>query len=197
MTDPFNEADRLPDHLVAARPSLRDMWQADAVTGRRPSPPRPGMQAVTIRPPPTGWSPAEIATTIAWSLQSHADELRRRGRPVPHWLPAMAGVFTAWATGGATSSLDLTPRPEPRLLTYAEVGHLLAVSPRTVQRLVEDGDLVAVKVRGLARVRAEDVDNYLNRLIAVPKDDRSCQDTTIPAAAVQTGHGEVHDDHAA
>lgn len=141
-----------------------------------------------------GWSASEIATTLAWSLQSHADELQRRGRPVPDWLPAMAGLFTTWATGGAAASLDLITRPQPRLLTYGEVGHLLGVSARTVQRLVEDGDLSAVRVRGLARVRVEDVDAYLDRLIAVPADDRSCQTATISAAAGEGVHGDIDDD---
>ena len=48
--------------------------------------------------------------------------------------------------------------------TIDEVAQLLKVSPATVRRLIDDGQLKAIKVRGQVRIRKEDLDDYLKRL---------------------------------
>lgn len=50
---------------------------------------------------------------------------------------------------------------QDRAMTYQEVAQRLAVSPRSVDRLVAAGELPVVEIAGTARVRASDVDAYL------------------------------------
>ncbi len=49
------------------------------------------------------------------------------------------------------------------MLTLEEVAYRLSVSVQTVRRLIQDGDLKAVKVRNQWRVRQEDLDNYIRK----------------------------------
>lgn len=50
-----------------------------------------------------------------------------------------------------------------RFFTVAEVASQLRVSNMTVYRLINAGDLPAVRVGKSYRIRPEDVDNYLQR----------------------------------
>lgn len=50
--------------------------------------------------------------------------------------------------------------------TYKDVEKFLKISGRSVSRLVETGDLIAIKVGGLNRVRAVDLDAYLERQVS-------------------------------
>ena len=58
----------------------------------------------------------------------------------------------------------LTGWRERLLLDYKEVALLLDVSLRTVYRLVDMGELQAVKVRGSVRLTVSDVVAYFERL---------------------------------
>jgi len=49
------------------------------------------------------------------------------------------------------------------LLTLDDVAHILQVSVVTVRRLIKDGELRAIKVRGQVRVKQADLDDYLRR----------------------------------
>ena len=46
------------------------------------------------------------------------------------------------------------------LLTIAETGKLLHVSPRTVQRLIAAREIKVVKVRGATRITPDEVTRY-------------------------------------
>jgi excisionase family DNA binding protein len=50
---------------------------------------------------------------------------------------------------------------EPRFYTVEEVAQLLRVSARTVYRLVERGELRALRVGDLYRISQENLDSYL------------------------------------
>jgi len=50
------------------------------------------------------------------------------------------------------------------LLTIPEVAYRLSLSPRTVYRLIDSGDLESVKIRRNRRVRQPALERYLNRL---------------------------------
>lgn len=52
-------------------------------------------------------------------------------------------------------------RPRSRYVTVAEVAALLRVSNMTVYRLVQAGQLPAVRVGRSYRIREEDVDSYV------------------------------------
>ncbi|HYA45762.1 MAG TPA: helix-turn-helix domain-containing protein [Acidimicrobiales bacterium] len=52
-------------------------------------------------------------------------------------------------------------RPRSRYVTVAEVADQLRVSNMTVYRLVQSGQLPAVRVGRSYRIREEDVDRYL------------------------------------
>jgi len=47
------------------------------------------------------------------------------------------------------------------MLTIEDVAKILNVSPATVRRLIEDGELKAKKIRGQWRIKKEDLDAYL------------------------------------
>ena len=49
------------------------------------------------------------------------------------------------------------------MLTLEEVADNLRVSVQTVRRLIDDGELVGIKVRGQWRVRQKDLDDYIKR----------------------------------
>jgi excisionase family DNA binding protein len=49
----------------------------------------------------------------------------------------------------------------PAPITLAEAGQLLAVSPRTVQRLLQRGELAGLAIGGSRRVDRNSVDDYL------------------------------------
>lgn len=48
-----------------------------------------------------------------------------------------------------------------RLLTKQDAADTLAVSYRTIERLIEQRELKVVRVRGAVRIRPEDLDTYL------------------------------------
>lgn len=52
---------------------------------------------------------------------------------------------------------------EETLLTLEEVAKRLNVSVATVRRLINDGELRAVKIRFQLRVRPSDLEDYLSR----------------------------------
>jgi excisionase family DNA binding protein len=49
------------------------------------------------------------------------------------------------------------------LLTVKEVAEILRVSQPTILRLIEDGELRAIRVRNQWRIRRSDLDAYLQR----------------------------------
>jgi len=57
----------------------------------------------------------------------------------------------------------LARREPTRLLTLDHAAEYLDSSPRTVQRLLDDGELRKVHVKGALRVRADDLAAYIDR----------------------------------
>ena len=53
------------------------------------------------------------------------------------------------------------PNAKARFLTVAEVATLLRVSNMTVYRLIQGGELPAVRVGKSYRIREDDIDRYL------------------------------------
>jgi len=51
----------------------------------------------------------------------------------------------------------------PDLLTVKEVAEILRVSQPTVLRMIDDGELRAIRVRNQWRIRRSDLDDYLQR----------------------------------
>lgn len=64
----------------------------------------------------------------------------------------------------ATGSKDfiVTESPRPRYLTVAEVATDMRVSTMTVYRLIKSGELAAVRVGKSYRIRAADLDTFLD-----------------------------------
>ena len=50
----------------------------------------------------------------------------------------------------------------PKVLTISDVSEILKVSRSTVYRIIKEQDLKAIKVRKTIRVKAEDLEAYLN-----------------------------------
>lgn len=58
------------------------------------------------------------------------------------------------------------------MLTLKEVARYLHVVPLTVYRMIDRGDLPAVKVGRVWRFRKEDLQAYLNRSASRPRGER-------------------------
>jgi len=63
------------------------------------------------------------------------------------------------------SVLANTLQTRPRLLTLVQAAQVLAISKRTLERLIASGEFPhPLKIGRSSRVSAEDVDSYLQRL---------------------------------
>ena len=63
--------------------------------------------------------------------------------------------------GEGVIPLAQVPNAKARFLTVAEVATLLRVSNMTVYRLIQAGELGAVRVGKSYRIREDDIDKYL------------------------------------
>jgi len=62
---------------------------------------------------------------------------------------------------------------EDNLLTIREVAKYLHVVQLTVYRMIKRGDLPAVKVGRVWRIRRQDLEDYLKRSTSQPKEPKS------------------------
>jgi len=109
------------------------------------------------------------------ALRRHAAELRRDGRPVPSCV--VSAVTTVASLRHIATRLD--PNADAAdaggmaslLLAKRDAGRLLAVSERTVERLIAAGTLPAVRLSdGATRVRRTDLESYADGLPAVGRE---------------------------
>lgn len=49
------------------------------------------------------------------------------------------------------------------LLTIEDVSRILRVSIQTVRRMIDEGELKAIKIRGQWRIKREDLQDYIDR----------------------------------
>lgn len=58
----------------------------------------------------------------------------------------------------------MTQRDFPEILTLDQAAEYLQVVPRTIQRLIERGELKASKVGRIWRIRKQDIQDYLDNV---------------------------------
>lgn len=110
-----------------------------------------------------------VAGHVAVAISTHRDRLRTSGHYLPEpELTAVQDVFQRAATSCQdTTILDRldglrNASPMAKALTLQQVSQVLAVSTRTVERLIDDGLLLAVRIGSRSvRVRVVDLDRYL------------------------------------
>ena len=130
-------------------------------------------------------TPSAVLTHLALAITRYARQLRNEGLPVPPTLDELAAFLTMYvrtrhaATGvdgeyGAPEDVPVVPR---LLITKAEAAERLAVSVRTVERLITAGRLPLVHVEGAARLRVADLEAYVDALI--PETERSEREDEI------------------
>jgi len=118
-------------------------------------------------------TPSAVLTHLALAITRYARQLRNEGLPVPPTLDELAAFLTMYvrtrhaATGvageyGAPEDVPVMPR---LLITKAEAAERLAVSVRTVERLIAGGRLPLVHVEGAARLRVADLEAYVDALV--------------------------------
>ena len=107
------------------------------------------------------WTAAHAAAAI----RAHRGAMRRGGHPVPGALADLEQALTAAAKRGQSRTVPAVPdvsadaAPMNALtLTYDQAATLLGRSARTVRRMVDRGDLEAVRVGGRRMVRRADVE---------------------------------------
>ena len=59
-----------------------------------------------------------------------------------------------------------------QLIRPDQAASILSVSKRTIYRMVEDGDLPCIKVRGALRITAEGLEKYLHKRMQLSALDR-------------------------
>jgi excisionase family DNA binding protein len=107
---------------------------------------------------------------LAWAVQSHREFLRRREVPEPAEFTAIADMLLRLWKGQDGSMPDVAPlmadggAMTSLLLDLPAAAELIGVSLSTVKRLVAAGDLTAVKVGRLTRIRREDAEAYVATL---------------------------------
>ena len=118
-------------------------------------------------------TPSAVLTHLALAITRYTRQLRNDRLPVPPTLDELAAFLTMYvrtrhaATGvdgeyGAPEDVPVMPR---LLITKAEAAERLAVSVRTVERLIAGGRLPLVHVEGAARLRVADLEAYVDALI--------------------------------
>lgn len=103
---------------------------------------------------------------LARALSDHVRRCKVNGWPVPASIRQLEATFAASDGHGRPSDAVLAPPADsgPVALTYDEAAHLLAVSPRTVRRLVAADALPAISIGGSRRITREAVTEYLEGL---------------------------------
>jgi excisionase family DNA binding protein len=130
-------------------------------------------------------TPSAVLTHLTLAITRYARQLRNDGLPVPPTLDELAAFLTMYvrtrhaATGvadeyGAPEDVPVMPR---LLITKAEAAERLAVSVRTVERLITAGRLPLVHVEGAARLRVADLEAYVDDL--VPETEQSEREAEV------------------
>jgi excisionase family DNA binding protein len=120
--------------------------------------------------------PPELAAYLALAVRRLGEDLRRDGSRLPPLVAEFGVAMSARATAGHSrpglADLPLEPESGSRgvlLWSRDEAARMLAVSVRSVSRLVASGELRPVKVLGATRFRREDLEAYAAGL--TPTDD--------------------------
>lgn len=109
----------------------------------------------------------ELAGHIAIALELHRRWWTQPGRQLPDGLDELARAMRDAATSGQEQQqidnvVDLDQiAPVPLAYSYEDAARLLRCSARKVRRLVTDGELTAVRLGGLVRIRRADLNAYL------------------------------------
>ena len=130
-------------------------------------------------------SSSAVLTHLALAITRYVRQLRKEGLAVPSVIDELGAFLTMYvrtrhaATGvdgeyGAPEDVPVMPR---LLITKAEAAERLAVSVRTVERLITAGRLPLVHVEGAARLRVADLEAYVDAL--VPETERSERENEV------------------
>lgn len=64
----------------------------------------------------------------------------------------------------------MTETPQPLLLSLDEFASLVSVSPRTVRRLIDDGEIAVTRVGARLRIPYTEIQRYLDSAKPEPKE---------------------------
>lgn len=71
---------------------------------------------------------------------------------------------------------------QPMLIPLEETANILAVSPSTIRRLIESGDLAPVRIRSRVLVSAEEIRSFITR-----GGMKSLQESSLPTPSACSG----------
>lgn len=110
-----------------------------------------------------GQAATDVAEHVVMALMTYRRRLHRSGLAAP---PAFDEFLSQVASGRlvASDSASTVDDREALCMKFSRVADLLAVSERTVDRLVASGALPVVEVGGAPRVRIADLDAYVQGL---------------------------------
>src|SRR3954454_25297143 len=115
-------------------------------------------------------TPSAVVTHLALAITRYVRQLRKDELPVPPMIDELAAFLTLYVrTRQAATGVDGdygTPHDVPVvrrvLITKAEAAEPLAISVRTVERLIAAGRGPLVHVEGAARLRFAHPEAYFN-----------------------------------
>lgn len=112
------------------------------------------------------WSFAPVvAQELAEALGVYRALCQRNGRPVGAGLSALADDLAASRgqerTAGSRGGVPVGENGSQQLLDTEEVARVLGISPRSVRRRINDGDLTSVRIGRSLRVHPDDLTDYI------------------------------------
>jgi excisionase family DNA binding protein len=118
-------------------------------------------------------TPSVVLKHLALAIIRYVRQLRKDDIPVPSMLDELAAFLTLYvrthqpATGvdGDYGTPHDVPVVRRLLITKAEAAEQLGISVRTVERLIAAGRLPLVHVEGAARLRAADLEAFVDALV--------------------------------
>lgn len=114
---------------------------------------------------------SEVSGHLAVAIRMYRNLCTQQGQRVPPTLREIEQAMAQRAMRGHEgSSLDQSPRAgnphvvNRKLLSYAEAARAMSCSVSTVKRRIAAGELAAVRDGRCARIRAVDLDSYIENL---------------------------------
>ena len=74
-----------------------------------------------------------------------------------------------------------------RLLTPKEAAKIMAVSPRTIKEWLRRGEITGIKIRHLWRIRASDLEKFIQQGISDSQNDKGFPETLQSTSMGQEG----------
>ncbi len=112
----------------------------------------------------------EVLAYLIHALRAHETTYRRNGAEIPTGVPELVAQLSFGVTQGQPGPTSAKPSAirhvevmAPRLCTYETAAGLLDISPRTLKRWIQAGELHPFRVGGVTRIRVAEIDELIEK----------------------------------